>query len=322
MAENDFIYAVARIRTKELSLLSAAFLEQLLALPDEAACLKLLNEQGWGSAGQDAKTMLSGERDRTWQLIGELTAGETTLFRVFLCENDYHNLKAAVKDSCSAFRVDGIYAEDGTLPAEQLRAAAEEHDFSAIPGRMAEAGKEAMELLLKTGDGQLCDCVLDRAALEELREAGEESGEALFARYGELRCAFGNIKIAARASRTGKDRSFMERAIAPCATLNKSRLIEAAISGVEAICGYLEGSDYSEAAEALKKSPAAFERWCDNAVIRMIRPQLWNSFGPGPLAAYILARENEIRTVRIILSGKRNGMREVLIRERVREVSV
>ena len=78
MAENDFIYAVARIRTKELSLLSAAFLEQLLALPDEAACLKLLNEQGWGSAGQDVKTMLSGERDRTWQLIGELTAGETT----------------------------------------------------------------------------------------------------------------------------------------------------------------------------------------------------------------------------------------------------
>ena len=127
MPENDFVYAVARIRAKELSLLSAAFLEQLLALPDEAAGLKLLNEHGWGSAGQDAGTMLSEERRKTWALISELTGGQMEIFDVFRCENDYHNLKAAIKDSCSETHIPGIYVEDGMIPAQLIREAAESH---------------------------------------------------------------------------------------------------------------------------------------------------------------------------------------------------
>ena len=158
MPENDFVYAVARIRAKELSLLSAAFLEQLLALPDEAAGLKLLNEHGWGSAGQDAGTVLSEERRKTWALISELTGGQMEIFDVFRCESDYHNLKAAVKDSCSETHIPGIYVEDGVIPAQLIREAAETHDFSALPKQMGAAGAEAMELLLKTGDGRGLTC--------------------------------------------------------------------------------------------------------------------------------------------------------------------
>ena len=66
----------------------------------------------------------------------------------------------------------------------------------------------------------------------------------------------------------------------------------------------------------------AFERWCDNQVIRTIQPQKYNPFSVGPLVAYVLARENEIKTVRIILSGKQNGLPEESIRERVREMYV
>jgi V/A-type H+-transporting ATPase subunit C len=53
-----------------------------------------------------------------------------------------------------------------------------------------------------------------------------------------------------------------------------------------------------------------------------IRPQLYNSFSLGPLVAYVLARENEIKTVRIILTGKRSGLPEEFIRERAREMYV
>ena len=37
-------------------------------------------------------------------------------------------------------------------------------------------------------------------------------------------------------------------------------------------------------------------------------PQKYNSFSVGPLFAYLLARENEIKTVRIILTGKLNEL--------------
>ena len=42
----------------------------------------------------------------------------------------------------------------------------------------------------------------------------------------------------------------------------------------------------------------------------------------GPIIAYYLARQNEIKTVRIILTAKANGFSEEATRERVREMYV
>ena len=85
---------------------------------------------------------------------------------------------------------------------------------------------------------------------------------------------------------------------------------------------YLAGTVYAEGAAAIAESSSAFERWCDNRMMRTMQPQKYESFSVGPLVAYLLARENEIKTVRIILSGKQNGFSEEAILERVREMYV
>ena len=74
--------------------------------------------------------------------------------------------------------------------------------------------------------------------------------------------------------------------------------------------------------ERIRLRILAFERWCDNRIIEAIRPQKYNSFTIGPLVAYVLARQNEIKTVRIILTGKLNHLPDDAIRERVREMYV
>ena len=96
----------------------------------------------------------------------------------------------------------------------------------------------------------------------------------------------------------------------------------AALSGVPAICEYLGETSYRDGAEALKESASAFERWCDNLIIEHIKPQKVNPFTVGPLAAYILARKNEIKCVRMVLSGKQSGLPDEIIRERLREMYV
>jgi V/A-type H+-transporting ATPase subunit C len=45
-------------------------------------------------------------------------------------------------------------------------------------------------------------------------------------------------------------------------------------------------------------------------------------FGPEPLVAYVLGRENEVKSLRIILAGKVNGLSDQEIGERLREVYV
>ena len=64
MADNQYLYEVARIRTKELSLLSAEFFEQLLSAPDYDACIRLLKEKGWESGRDDWEEMLAKERQK------------------------------------------------------------------------------------------------------------------------------------------------------------------------------------------------------------------------------------------------------------------
>ena len=53
--ELEYIYAVARIRALESSLLTQSVIEQLMACQNETQCLQLLSEKGWGDpADEDA----------------------------------------------------------------------------------------------------------------------------------------------------------------------------------------------------------------------------------------------------------------------------
>lgn len=322
MSEKEYTYAVARIRSKELALLSASFLEQLMAAKSYEECLQLLSDRGWeAESGEPIQDILQREKTKTWELIAELVE-DMSVFDVFLYANDYHNLKAAIKEVCTETKHPDIFIHQGTIEPELIEKAVRERDFTLLPEHMREAAREAFEALLHTRDGQLCDIMVDRAALEALYAASKSSKNELLKLYGELTVVTADIKIAVRAQRTGKDLAFLKRALADCDTLDTMRLAMAAVAGQDEICAYLESTNYAEAVAELRTSPSAFERWCDNLIIRSIKPQLYNPFTIGPLAAYILARENEIKTVRIVLSGKQNQLSEDSIRERVREMYV
>lgn len=322
MSDNQYTYAVARIRSKELALLSASFLEQLLAAKSHEECIQLLHDRGWGGEGEESpEAMLQGEKRKTWELIAELV-DDMSVFDAFLYANDYHNLKAAIKEICTENHHPGIYISQGTIEPEVFEKALREKNYSLLPEGMREVAEEALQVLLHTRDGQLCDIMVDKAALEAIYKAGKAEENELLNLYGELTVVTADIKVAVRAQRTGKDMAFLKRALAPCDTLDIERLSKAAVTGFDELCAYLETTAYAQAVSELRTSPSAFERWCDNLIIQNIKPQLYNPFTIGPLAAYILARENEIKTVRIVLSGKVNDLSEDSIRERVREMYV
>lgn len=321
--DKDYVYAVARIRGAELKLLNQGFMDQLVQAKSATECLRLLTEKGWGSDGkaESPEDILAAEREKMWALIDELVP-ERNIFDVFLLPNDYNNLKAAIKESVMDYDYPGIYISEATVDPQLLQRAVKERNYGALPDDMHEVAQEAHETFLHTKDGQLCDVIVDKACMEALIRAGKASHDDFLNMYAELTAAAANIKVAVRAAVTGKDREFLQKALAECGTLDANALTNAALQGKESICSYLATTDYADAVEEVKKSLTAFERWCDNLVIRRIKPQLYNSFGLGPVAAYILARENEIKSVRIILAGKQNGFPEDVIGERVRETYV
>lgn len=322
MVDNQYMYAVARIRSKELSLLGKSDIDQLLNCKSEKECLRMLMDKGWGRTGDEtSEELLAVEREKTWELIRELV-DDLSIFNTFLYSNDFHNLKAAIKQIYTNSILDNIFIKEGTINPDIIIEAVKEHNFTILPEHMRLCAAEAYEVLMHTGDSQLCDVIIDKAALETLKTKSKESKNDVMMSYGELKVAVANINIAIRSSRTGKDKEFLLRALANCDTLDIQKLIEAALQGMDAIYEYLSNTDYADAVEAIMESSSAFERWSDNLIIQKIRPQKYNPFTISPLAAYILARENEIKTVRILLSGKRNDIADSSIRERMREMYV
>lgn len=317
----NYTYAVACIRAMEPTLFSAATIEQLLNCTTYDQSLQFLQEKGWGypDGPLTAEALLTAEREKAWEVVEGLGMDMNTL-AVLSFPKLYHNLKAAVKQFCTAGKVPGIFYQDAELSGEAMMEMLQRKAYDELPGNMGEVAKEACETLLQTGDGQLCDMIVDRACLEAILEAGLSAKDDIIRDYAISSVQVSNIKIAARCMATGKSEEFTLRALAPCEELNVNDMAKAAAGGT--LIPWLQECGFGEAADAISESPSAFERWCDDRIIETIQPQLYESFNVGPLVAYLLARENEIKTVRIILSGKLNSLPEASIRERVRKMYV
>lgn len=323
MQEKQFIYAVARIRSHEMRLLDNQFIEQLMSADSVQECLQLLTNKGWGRDGRKSPgQILDDEHKKAWDLIEELVDDNMSAFDVFLLPNDYHNLKAAIKlvvsDSSATWGAPGYFIEHSTIDPETILEAVKTKDYSLLPEHMRAAAKEAYETVVETGDGQLCDVIIDKAAMETLYAVSKKQSNEVLSWYAEIKLVASNIKIAVRGQKTGKDLQWIQKAMVPCDSLDIKALAKAATFSFEKITENLRKTDYAKGVDELERSLANFEIWCENWLIRKIQPQKHNQFTIGPLAAFLIARENEIKTIRMILQGKLNQLPEEAIRERLR----
>ena len=67
-------------------------------------------------------------------------------------------------------------------------------------------------------------------------------------------------------------------------------------------------------------SLTVYEKLADNYLINYVKKAGLISFGPEPLVAYLWAKENEIKLIRIVMVGKINGLPADEIKERLRDV--
>lgn len=320
--QEEYIYAVARVRSRELSLLNRQDIDQLMSCKTYEECLRTLADKGWGDGTNlSAEELFTLENQKIWDFIRELTS-DLSPFDVLLYPIDYNNLKAAIKATVTGVQPVRVFLAGGTVEPELMRRAVQENNFSLLPEEMSKAAEEAYHTLLETGDGQLCDVLLDKACLIGMLCRGKESGSPIIEAYAQQMAAVSDIKIAVRSCKTGKTRAFLEAALVSCDTLDAEALALAATKSLEEIFSYLSTTAYDEAARRLKESYSAFEKWCDDKVMDLIKEQKSNPFSIGPLFAYIIARQNEIAVVRIILSGKLNQLDDGMIRERLRDMYV
>ena len=320
--QQDFTYAVARIRFRETKLLSDTDLNALLMSSDADAVMRLLRDKGWGdNTDCRPEELLALEENKLWEFINE-TVDDISVLNFLLIPNDYHNLKVILKCITRDQEPDSMLIEDSVEDAQAIYKAIKSREYGDLPEYLQEVAQDAMTTLLQTSDGQLCDIIVDKACMEHVYRLGKESKSDIIRLYCELFVAAADIKIAIRCANTKKKLDFIRRALAECDTLDVERLAQAACEGKDEVIAYLGTTEYRSAVEAIETSMSAFEKWCDDYMTNAMKPQKWEPFGIGPVVAYIIARQNEIKAVRMILSAKLNNLSENTIKERLRDMYV
>ena len=256
-----------------------------------------------------------------WSLLTEV-APDVGELSFLTAKNDFHNLKAALKSLVSDQSPEPYWMHPNSVPVKLIWEAVSNRSFSRLPTRMQQPGRLAYELLVRASAGQRADALLDRAALETAKGRAEETGSKFAIRLAELMCVTSDLKIALRAVHTGRDERFLQDALCECETLRKSALIAAAGRGVQELTQYLSETAYAACVPVFEKSFASFEKWCDDLLMQQLDEARRVSFGLAPLIAYYVARDAEIKDIRILLSCKRLGLPADQIRERMREAYV
>lgn len=320
--QQDFTYAVARIRFRETKLLSDTDLNALLMSSDVDAVMRLLRDKGWGdNTDCRPEKLLALEENKLWEFINE-TVDDISVLNFLLIPNDYHNLKVILKCITRDMEPDSMLIEDSVEDAQAIYKAIKSREYGDLPAYMQQVAQDAMTTLLQTSDGQLCDIIVDKACMEHVYRLGKESKSDIIRLYCELFVVSADIKIAIRCANTKKKLDFIRRALAECDTLDVERLAQAACEGKDEVIAYLGTTEYRSAVDAIEASMSAFEKWCDDYMTNAMKPQKWEPFGIGPVVAYIIARQNEIKAVRMILSAKLNNLSENTIKERLRDMYV
>ncbi len=322
MKTNDYLYAVAAIRANESALLKEADLEQLINAPDYKKATEMLADKGYELPdGTDYSSMLDKELEKTWELVNK-SAPDADGLKALAVKNDFQNLKAILKAEVMGEDAKSFLVTPSVIDTDELYEKISQRRFEELPDFMSDAAKKAYDTITKTGNGQLCDIIVDEAALKAMCALAKSSGEELIEEYAQTFCLAADIKCAYRCAKTNKGRAFMESAVCECDKVNKQGLIEAALEGEEALLDFLKSNGLADYAQALENGTSAFEKLCDDRVLDIMKKAKFTAFGLSPISAFFVAKETELKCLRIILSAKLSNASNDVIRERMRELYV
>lgn len=311
MSSTSYASAVAAVKAMESTLLTYSDMEQLINAVTEAESSAII------SARRGADVKAGSELADAWDIVHGY-APDCRELEMLLYKYDFHNLKAALKAMIADCDPEPYYICPTNLDLKALSPMLKAKEYDLLPGYLREPAARAYELLTETLDGQLADSFIDTATLVQLQKSAERCGNGFLKNYARITTVCADIKTAYRCSRMNKPRSFLELAIAGSDDLDKEALIRAALVGTDGLFTFLDTTIYGEKARLLETSTAAFEKWCDDAVMEIAQSARLQAFGFEPLAAYYIAARAEQKNLRIIKVCKECGADRETITERLR----
>jgi V/A-type H+-transporting ATPase subunit C len=311
-------FGSAFIRAREHRLMDETAIQRLFQSESEEAVARLLQEADYPQG--DIDEVLINEEFSLDRELRSVSADERfwdtlALFR------DAHNLKAILKTFASRWSEQKPHltfdqvADMMLYPAfspEKIFTALAEDNLKDLPTWLAAWAADARQVFRKSYDYARIDQVIDRLAHEEVDRRARLLGNAWFWQYLALTRDLKNIEILLRMRRLALGKETFERTLLPAGYLQLQDLSHLFSADDQQIAAWLSTTPYESFALYVEKysekgGPAGFSRAVDEHTMEHLRRAHHTVNGPEVLLAYGLARQMEIRNVRIALSCIKNS---------------
>lgn len=330
---DDYIYPSARVRALENSLITKDTLEKLIDAKSPDECIKILTDRGFGGGHEipspaSFEELISAEQDTLYNLIASIVKNPK-IFDLFRFIYDYHNIKVLLKSEfLNISDPENMLFGSGTIPVQKLKVIIKEKNYAELSATMKKAIDLARESFSKTNDPQIIDIELDRASFDEIASLAKDLDSSFIKGYTAISSDLNNLKSYLRIKRMNKGFDLFSRVFITGGYISLKTFMTSFDDTVEQFAEKIASFGYyeilSDGAAYLRETKkfTLFEKMCDNYLMEYIKKARYISFGIEPIVAYIYAKENEFKTVRIILASKLANLEPETIKERLRDTYV
>ncbi len=318
----DYAYSVSRIHAVERSLLDRGKIMQIAEAKTVSDALRMIYDAGYRS-GEDYEASFEAAVRDAYELVYSM-APDPRIFDVFRIENDYYNLKVLLKAEFLGRELDYLLNPSCRAGLDKIREAVRERKGKEVSDTFAQAMDEALASFAKHKNVQLVDMIIDRACYAERLRFAEETGNAFVTGLVQTQIDLINLRTMLRLRKMGKPYAFAREAMLPGGSVSIDMLASGAVEPREAVLQSFGRSRYGRlltdnaaAFDGGAEAMAALETACGDYLIDYMKSAKRVTFGVEPLVAYLFAKENEVKQLRIILVGKNNGMDGELLKRRL-----
>jgi V/A-type H+-transporting ATPase subunit C len=328
VGEDDwrYSYEVARVRALETRMLTqAAFLEMANTERFEAAADLLAGTEYEAIQGNmslpDIENILLDIRKQARSLFLELML-DKSMVEIWQAREDYVNMKLAVRRLVTGRALGIDYSKDGTVAAADFQEVFEQENYNLFPDYLQEAVEQAILSYYINKDIREIDYAIDRV------ESAYRLGKAYKLTSIFLQSLFRtqidlvNIRTMLRLKWRESEQQgiFIDNGFIELSRFRNGPKVE-----YDALAGLFFATPYYEIIESgvnyLKNNHSflRLEQQCESHLMSFLKMTRSITAGPQPIIAYLLLKENEIRKVRLILTGKKHILDVNLLLDRLCE---
>jgi V/A-type H+-transporting ATPase subunit C len=201
-------------------------------------------------------------------------------------------------------------------------------EFSKLSPYMSWGIRECLHRFELNEDPQIIDVVMDHALYGEINGILEKIQFPYLSNMISTMIDLTNIRILIRVKAQNRNRDFLESILIKGGSLKPELFISSLNESLDNFPDKIRHTGYSEAIRdgisilLNTGSLTQLEKVVDDIIMKRVKDGKFISLGIEPVIGYLLAKETEIKNIRIVMVGKINHVSPQVIMERLRDTYV